>query len=166
MKLLWIQVFNSRCTDFIGKIIFKIYFPSISFRRLIFLVTRSASSVRRSLFRLIICSLSAMMSQNISFALRPINWTTRLEISLGYWSKAVTWPPGHCAEIPALFPIALWTGHCCSLHAIPPSLNGIVKDMNQCVFRHSWRNLPLKLSIKALSLGLSGREKFSTTAFR
>jgi hypothetical protein len=31
--------------------------------------------------------------------------------------------------------------------------------MNQCAFRHSARNLPLNDSMKALSVGLPGREK-------
>ena len=35
--------------------------------------------------------------------------------------------------------------------------------MNQCAFRHSARNLPLNDSMKALSVGLSGREKSRTT---
>ena len=33
--------------------------------------------------------------------------------------------------------------------------------MNQCAFRHSARNLPLNDSMKALSVGLPGREKSS-----
>lgn len=35
--------------------------------------------------------------------------------------------------------------------------------MNQWAFRHSARNLPLKLSMNALSVGLPGREKSSVT---
>jgi hypothetical protein len=34
--------------------------------------------------------------------------------------------------------------------------------MNQCWFRHSARNLLLKISMKALSVGVFGREKTST----
>jgi hypothetical protein len=37
--------------------------------------------------------------------------------------------------------------------------------MNQCWFRHSARNLPLKDSMNALSVGLPGREKSSVTPF-
>jgi hypothetical protein len=33
--------------------------------------------------------------------------------------------------------------------------------MNQCAFKHSARNLPLNDSMKALSVGLPGREKSS-----
>ena len=35
--------------------------------------------------------------------------------------------------------------------------------MNQCAFKHSARNLPLKDSMKALSVGFPGREKSSMT---
>ena len=35
--------------------------------------------------------------------------------------------------------------------------------MNQCAFKHSVRNLPLNDSMKALSVGLPGREKSSVT---
>src|SRR5579871_3813394 len=37
--------------------------------------------------------------------------------------------------------------------------------MNQWAFKHSARNLPLKLSMNALSVGLPGREKSSVTPF-
>ena len=37
--------------------------------------------------------------------------------------------------------------------------------MNQWTFRHSALNLPLKLSMKALSVGLPGREKSKVTFF-
>jgi len=37
--------------------------------------------------------------------------------------------------------------------------------MKQWVFRHSARNLALKLSMNALSVGLPGREKPSVTPF-
>ena len=35
--------------------------------------------------------------------------------------------------------------------------------MNQCAFKHSARNLPFRLSINALSVGLPGREKSNVT---
>jgi hypothetical protein len=38
--------------------------------------------------------------------------------------------------------------------------------MNQWAFRHSARNLPLKLSMNALSVGLPGREKSGVTHLR
>ncbi len=37
--------------------------------------------------------------------------------------------------------------------------------MNQCVFRHSARNDPFRLPMKALSVGLPGREKSSVKPF-
>jgi hypothetical protein len=37
--------------------------------------------------------------------------------------------------------------------------------MNQCVFKHSERSLPLELSMKPLSVGLPDREKSRTTFF-
>ena len=40
---------------------------------------------------------------------------------------------------------------------------GVGKVRNQCAFRHSARSRPLKASMKALSIGLPGREKSSVT---
>ena len=54
----------------------------------------------------------------------------------------------------------------CSLYANPPFSAGRRQGVrNQWAFRHSPRNLPLKDSMKALSVGLPGREKSSTTPF-
>ncbi|MGY3621881.1 hypothetical protein ACVJGD_008077 [Bradyrhizobium sp. USDA 10063] len=44
-----------------------------------------------------------------------------------------------------------------------PILLGVRKAQDQCALRHSARKRPLKASMKALSVGLLGREKSNAT---
>jgi hypothetical protein len=67
------------------------------------------------------------------------------------------------SDIGALLPIALWGRTSFSLYANRIFCRASSRLRNQCVFRHSLLNLPLKDSMKLLSVGLPGREKSSTT---
>lgn len=70
------------------------------------------------------------------------------------------------SDMGALLPIAL--GGRTSLQSLSQASHfrtASPRLMNQCAFRHSARNLPLKLSMNALSVALPGREKSSVTPF-
>jgi len=82
-------------------------------------------------------------------------------------AQAVGLPSEHfISSIGVLWPIAP-QGRTSSVSLRQASILAFASSrlMNQGMFRHSARNLPLKLSMNALSVGLPGREKSRTTSF-